>query len=211
MKTAVCAIFAMITALPAAAQTDSFALRPYGLITYQSFSAKTSFEAIFGQSGQPFWGAGAELILPKHIYVDVSASRFKKTGELAFFSPFGVAHLGIPQTITITPFEIAGGYRFQLKGYPSIVPFAGAGVGWYSFTQKSDFAEPGEDVDTTHVGGLLVGGVEFQVHRWIRLSGDVQYTHVPGILGVETKAFSTAANESDLGGVAARFKFIVGR
>jgi opacity protein-like surface antigen len=211
MKTAACAIFAMMTALPAAAQTDSFALRPYGLITYQAFSAKTTFEATFGQSGQPFWGAGAQLILPKHIYVDVSASRFKKTGERAFFSQFGVSHLQVAETLTITPFEIAGGYRFQLKGYPSIVPFAGAGVGWYTFTQKSDFSQPGEDVDTNHVGALLVGGVEFQVHRWIRLSGDVQYTHIPGILGTESLAFSTAANETDLGGVAARFKFIVGR
>ena len=211
MKTAACAIVAMMTALPAAAQTESFALRPYGLITYQAFSAKTTFEATFGQSGEPFWGAGAQLILPKHIYVDVSASRFKKTGERATFTDFGVFGTGVSQTITITPFEIAGGYRFQLKGYPGIVPFAGAGVGWYSFTQKSDFSLAGEDVDSNHVGGLLVGGVEFQVHRWIRLSGDVQYTHIPGIIGVETNAFSTAANEHDLGGVAARFKFIVGR
>jgi len=211
MKTAAFAIFGMMIALPAAAQTDSFALRPYGLLTYQAFSAKTTFEATFGQSGQPFWGAGAELILPNHIYVDVSASRFKKTGEQAFFSEFGVAHTGVAQTITITPFEIAGGYRFQLKGYPNIVPFAGAGVGWYSYTQQSDFSQPGEDVDTNHVGGLLIGGVEFRVHRLIRLSGDVQYTHIPGILGVDTKAFSTAANEHDLGGVAGRFKFIVGR
>jgi len=209
MKIAACSMLALMTALPAAAQTERFALRPYGLITYEAFSAKTTFDATFGESSYPFWGAGAELILPKHIYVDVSASRFKKTGQRAFLNNGQAFQLGIPLTATITPFEIAGGYRFVLTHYPSITPFAGAGVGWYSYKETSDFAAAGEDVDTTHVGGLVVGGVEFRVHRWIALSGDVHYTHVPGILG--TGGISKDAGETDLGGVAARFKFIVGR
>jgi opacity protein-like surface antigen len=209
MRTAAFAIFALVTALPAAAQTDSFALRPYGLITYQAFSAKTTFDATFGQSSYPFWGAGAELILPNHIYVDVSASRFKKTGQRAFLNNGQVVQLNIPLTATITPFEVAGGYRFVLRRSPSITPFAGAGVGWYAYKETSDFAAAGEDVDMTHIGALLVAGVEFRVHPWIALSGDVQYTHIPGILG--TGGISKDANESDLGGIAARFKFIVGR
>jgi Outer membrane protein beta-barrel domain len=209
MKTAVFAMFAVMTALPATAQTDSFALRPYGLITYQAFSAKTTFDATFGKSSYPFWGAGAELILPKHIYIDVSASRFKKTGQRAFLNNGQVFQLNIPLTATITPFEVAGGYRFALTRYPTVIPFVGAGVGWYAYKETSDFAAAGEDIDMTHVGGLFVGGVEFRVHRWIALSGDVQYTHIPGILG--TGGVSKDAGENDLGGVAARFKFIVGR
>jgi Outer membrane protein beta-barrel domain len=209
MRTAAFAIFALVTALPAAAQTDSFALRPYGMITYQAFSAKTTFDATFGQSSYPFWGAGAELILPNHIYVDVSASRFKKTGQRAFLNNGQIFQLNIPLTATITPFEIAGGYRFVLRRSPGITPFAGAGVGWYAYKETSNFAAAGEDVDMTHIGALFVGGVEFRVHPWIALSGDVQYTHIPGILG--TGGISKDANESDLGGIAARFKFIVGR
>ena len=69
----------------------------------------------------------------------------------------------------------------------------------------------GEDVDTQHVGALVVGGLEFRVHRWIALSADAQYTHIPGILGVDPNALSTQANEKDLGGIAARVKVIVGR
>jgi Outer membrane protein beta-barrel domain len=210
MKTAAFVTVALLmTALPASAQADRFALRPYGMVTYQAFSAKTTFDAAFGESSYPFWGAGAELILPKHIYVDVSASRFKKTGQRAFLNNGQAFPLGIPLTATITPFEIAGGYRVVLTRHPGITPFAGAGVGWYSYKETSAFAATGEDVDTTHVGGLVVGGVEFRVHRWIALSGDVQYTHVPGILG--TGGISKDAGENDLGGVAARFKFIVGR
>jgi hypothetical protein len=41
------------------------------------------------------------------------------------------------------------------------------------------------------------------------LAVDVQYTHVPGILG--DAGVSQATREDDLGGLAGRFKLIVGR
>ena len=56
---------------------------------------------------------------------------------------------------------------------------------------------------------LVNGGVEFRVHKWIGLSVDAQYTHVPDILG--QGGVSKEAGETDLGGIAARFKVIVGR
>jgi hypothetical protein len=56
---------------------------------------------------------------------------------------------------------------------------------------------------------VVNGGAEFRVHQWVGLSVDVQYTHVPGILG--TSGVSQQAGETDLGGVAARFKVVVGR
>ena len=202
-------LIALATANPAAAQDARFTLRPYGMITEQAFSAQTTFTAIFGQAAQPFWGAGAELILPWHLYVDVSASRFKKTGQRAFINNGQTFQLNIPLSATLTPFEIAGGYRFHPGRYPSMVPFAGAGVGWYSYKETSAFSVVGEDIDTQHVGALVVGGLEFRVHRWIALSVDAQYTHIPGILGAG--GISKDAGEKDLGGIAGRFKLIVGR
>jgi hypothetical protein len=71
------------------------------------------------------------------------------------------------------------------------------------------FSNASENVDIRHVGELVVGGVEFRVHRYVGLSVDAQYTHIPGILGAG--GISNIANESDLGGIAARFKVIVGR
>jgi hypothetical protein len=50
--------------------------------------------------------------------------------------------------------------------------------------------------------------VEFRVSRWIGISGDAQYTYVPGILGIG--GISQDANEKDLGGIAARVRVIVG-
>jgi len=203
-------LIALATAVPAAAQTDRFTLRPYGMITEQAFSAQTTFDAVFGQAAYPFWGAGAELMLPHHIYVDVSASRFKKTGQRAFLGANGqILQLNIPLTATLTPFEITGGYRFQLRRRRKLTPFVGAGIGWYAYKETSSFSVAGEDVDLTHIGELVVGGVEFRVHRWISLSVDAQYTHIPGILG--TGGISKEAAETDLGGIAGRFKFIVGR
>ena len=90
-----------------------------------------------------------------------------------------------------------------------MIPFAGGGVGWYSYKETSDFADSSENVDTRHVGYLAVGGVEFRVHRLVGLSVDAQYTRVPGIFG--TAGISQDAGENDLGGVAARFKVIIGR
>jgi hypothetical protein len=56
---------------------------------------------------------------------------------------------------------------------------------------------------------VLNGGAEFRLHRWIGVGVDAEYTHVPGILG--QGGISQQAGESDLGGVAARVKLIVGR
>ena len=202
-------LIALATAVPAAAQPDRFALRPYGMITEQAFSAQTTFKAIFGRSAEPFWGAGAELILPGNIYIDVSASRFKKTGQRAFISNGQTFRLGIPLTAMLTPFEVTGGYRFHLRRQRNMTPFVGVGIGSYAYKETSTFSDAGEDIDTRQVGELVVGGVEFRVHRWIGLSLDAQYTHIPGILGVG--GISKDAGETDLGGLAGRFKLIVGR
>ena len=51
--------------------------------------------------------------------------------------------------------------------------------------------------------------MEFRVQKWIGVAVDAQYTHVPGILG--TGGVSKDAGETDLGGIAARFKVLIGR
>ena len=58
-------------------------------------------------------------------------------------------------------------------------------------------------------GVLVNGGVEFRLHAVLAVAADVQYSHVPGILG--QAGVSQQAGESDLGGVAARLKIVIGR
>ena len=118
-----------------------------------------------------------------------------------------VFQLGIPLTARITPLEISAGYRFMAS--PRLIPYAGAGIARYAYTETSDFADAGENIDTTHTGYLVLGGVEVRAHRWVGVSVDVQYTQVTGILG--SAGISKEFGEDNLGGTAVRVKVLVGR
>jgi len=206
-------------AAPVAAQgaydePPALSIRPFALGTVQSFTAVDTFDAVFGRTYEGFFGGGVQAVVHDRYFVELTASRFKRTGQQAFISGGQKFSLGIPQTVTITPLEVTAGYRFKLS--PRVRPYAAVGVGLYKYLQESDFADPnappparGVDLDTRHVGFVVNGGVEFRAHRWFGVGADVQYTHVPGILG--SGGVSQQAGENDLGGVAARLKLIVGR
>ena len=194
-------------------QTDDTApaisLRPFVMGAEQAFSAVNTFDAVFGQSREPFFGGGLQVVFGGRFYAEASASRFRKTGERAFRANGENFRLGLSLTADITPFEVTGGYRFPLSRRASVVPYVAAGFGSYAYKETSPSSDAGENVDTRHAGFVANGGVEFRLHRWVGLSVDAQYTHIPGILGA--LGISKAAAENDLGGVAARFKVIVGR
>jgi len=217
------ALLLLAAAVPAAAQTTTagLSLRPMVLVDQQLFAAMETFKAVFGQSSQTLWGGGLNVTHNDRIYVEVSASQFKKTGERAFVNNGQAFRLGIPLTATVTPLEITGGLRFHPRGQrpprfsarrpaPSrFVPYVGGGIGLYQYRETSGFSLPGEDVETRHAGAILEGGVEVRLHRWFGVAADVHYTHVPGILGAG--GISKDEGEKDLGGIAGRFKVIVGR
>ena len=173
----------------------------------EEFAAKTTFDATFGQSFEPMWGGGLQVALRDGIYLELSGSRFKKTGQRAFRFNGQTFHLGIPLTATLTPVELTAGYRFRI--WPRVIPYAGVGYGSYGYKETSDFAAAGDNVDTRRGGFLVVGGVELRAHRFVGVGVDAQYTHVRGILGAG--GISKDANENDLGGVAAQVKVIIGR
>jgi outer membrane protein W len=203
-------IAALGLAAPAAAQDPpSVSIRPFVMATEQSFTAIDTFNATFGKTAFPFFGGGVQVVVMDGFFVEVAASRFKQTGQRAYLSGGKAFQLGIPLTATITPLEFSAGYRFRVPQLPRVRPYAAIGYGSYAYKETSDFAEPGDDIDTKHGGYLVNGGVEFRLHRWIGLAVDVQYTRVPGILG--NGGVSQQAGESDLGGVAGRFKLVVGR
>jgi opacity protein-like surface antigen len=210
-------LFALALSPPLAAQSrqataagddaPAISLRAFFLTTGESFTAQQTFNGIFGQAFEPFLGGGLELVQNGAFYLDVAASRFRKTGQRAFRANGRNFGLGTPLTATITPFEVTGGYRYRMS--PRIVPYAGIGVGSYGYKETSQFSDPGENLDTRHAGFLVVGGAEVRLHPWVGISGDLQFTRVSGILG--TGGISKDAGEKDLGGVALRVKVIVGR
>ncbi len=210
MKGIVLLVAGLALATPASAQdAPALSFRPFVMATEQSFAAIDTFDAGFGKTYFPFFGGGVQVLIDDVYVVELGASRLRQTGERAYLSGGKAFRLGIPLTATITPFELTGGYRFRLKQLPRVRPYAAAGFGTYSYQETSAFAEAGEDVDTRHAGFMANGGAEFRLHRWVGLAVDVQYSHVPGILG--NGGVSRQAGESDLGGVAARFKLVVGR
>jgi opacity protein-like surface antigen len=215
VKITLCLVVGLALAAPAAAQSPRpISIRPFALGTVESFAAVDTFDAAFGRSYDPFFGGGLQIVARDKYFVELSVSRFKQTGERAFINGGQTFRLGIPLTATITPLEAVAGYRFRYS--PRVRPYVAAGVGLYLYKEESDFSDPtatlpatGVDLEARHTGIILNGGAEFRVRPLVRIGADLQYTHVPGILG--GGGVSQQAGEDDLGGISARLKLIVGR
>jgi hypothetical protein len=192
-----------------ATDAPMLSFRPFVMGAEQAFAAVNTFEAVFGQAHEPFFGGGLQVIVKSRYYVEVGASRFRKTGERVFRSNDENFRLGLPVTAEIRPFEVTGGYRFEMHANQRIVPYGSGGLGSYGYKETSPSSDPDENVDVRHRGFVINGGVEVRVHPWVHIAVDEQYTHVPGILG--SGGLSQALAEDDLGGIAVRFKVVVGR
>jgi len=210
VRAPVALVAVLLAGSSAYAQTEpAISIRPFVFAAGEQFDAQTTFNAAFDRASQPLWGGGVQVTFRPGIFAEVSASRFRKTGQRAFVDGSQIFRLGIPLTATLTPIEVTGGYRFHLRRHPRLLPYVAAGVGSYRYEEVSGFAAAGENVDLRHTGYLGNGGIEVRLHRWIGLASDVQVTHVPGILG--RAGISKDANENDLGGIAVRVKAVIGR
>lgn len=210
----VCASFmpAQTCTASTANTAPAIAFRPFFLAALQKFTAQETFKAAFGGAAQPFFGGGLDISFRNRIFVDLTVSRFSSSGQRALLFNGQIYQLGIPLTAMEIPFEVSGGYRFA--AWHRIRPYAGGGLGSYSYKETSDFSAFGENVDVRHAGYLVVGGGEVRVNSWVAVAVDVQWTHVPGILGaggLSQSAGSGGGAESDLGGIAPRVRVLIGR
>jgi opacity protein-like surface antigen len=199
-----------LTAAPAYAQrgANAIGVRGFATLGAVTFQAEDSFDAIFDRHAGPILGGGATVLLPRDIFIEVAASRFKQDGARAFVTANGeVFRLGIPVDVTITPLEITGGWRF--RKWPRVVPFGGIGYSSYRYRETSDMAGADEDVDERFGGFHVVGGAEYQPHRWLAVGGEFLWASIPDALG--RNGVSAAFNEDNLGGTTLRVKISVGR
>ena len=145
------------------------------------------------------------------IYVEAGAWRFSQSGERVFIAPGGqVFKLGIPLDVTVTPFELTGGFRFaQITRKRNVVPFVGVGYSRYRYQETSDFANPGENVDESFPGFHVSGGVEYLVKRWLAVGGEVSWSSVADAIG--HSGVSEYFGEDNLGGTSIRLKVSVGQ
>ena len=209
--------FAQRAAASTRTQTPSrVEFRPFAIITGERFTASTTFDANLGSALQPLWGGGVDVTMRNNLFVDVAVSRMSKSGQRAFVNEGRVFRTAIALHTTVTPVELTAGYRFHPKPRRlihrhrvALIPYVGIGVGVYRFEETSDFSNPGEDVSESHLGFAALGGAEFRVSKWVGITADAQYTHVPGILG--RGGISKDSSERDLGGIAGRVRVILGR
>jgi hypothetical protein len=195
--------------LPPLPPEQPISFRPFVMGAESAFAAVETFKAVFGKSYAPFFGGGLQVAFHGKYYVEVGASRFQQTGQRVFRADGQNFGLRIPLTARITPLEITAGYRFRPRSLPRLRPYMGAGLASYAYEERSDFDEPGEGLTTRHTGLVGVGGVEFRVHKYVGISADGAVAHVTGILG--QAGISKEIGESDLGGISARIRLIVGR
>jgi len=193
---------------PASAQ--GFGFRGFGDVGGTRFTASQSFDAVLGTHSGLEFGGGVEGVFPSGIFVNLRASRFQKDGTRVFVLNDEVFDLGIPTTVRVTPVQVTGGYRFKV-GRRTIVPYLGAGAGWFRYSETSEFADAGEDASDTFTGYHFLGGAEWRMSRTIGVSGEAEWSVVPDALGQNPSGVSAVFNENDLGGVTFRVKIVVGR
>ena len=201
-------VFAALCARSADAQDIGF--RGFGDVGAMRMAASDTFNAVVGSPTGVVFGGGVEAVFAQNFFVSVQASRFQKDGSRVFVLNEQVFDLGIPTTVSVTPIEISGGYRFKAGG-PQIIPYVGGGVGWYRYSETSDFAAAGEDVHETHTGYHLLGGVEYRLSRLFGVAGEAKWSTVPDGLGQDPNSVSAAFDETNLGGTTFLVKFVVGR
>lgn len=229
MRAAILAVLLMSWTAAASAQSvlagdenaPAVAVRPYFELSRQNFSADNTFENVFDETSAPFWGGGVQVAFWKaRIYGEAGLSRLTSSpleGERVFVSGNSIFKLGIPLRSTIKPWKVAGGYRFHLSRL--VIPYAGAGLASYSYSEESDFATAEENFDGDGTGPLYQFGVEVRVHRWVGVTVGAERASVTGILGNGglSGLYTTGGldegreGEDDLGGWAFQFRVVVGR
>ena len=205
-------VAALVLAVPGAARAGQNAqptapspigLRAYAIVDLDALAAKESFDAVLGASQLTAFGGGADVVdIWKHLFARVAVTRTQKKGSRVFVSGSQVFPLGIPLTVTMTPIEVGGGWRFASKAGSRFTPYAGAAFLSMGYTETSTFADAADNTSERFMGQDVFGGVDVGIVKWLAASAEVQYRHVPNAIGAG--GVSQDFGESDLGGVTLR-------
>jgi hypothetical protein len=180
---------------------SSTGIHVFATIDGNSMAATDSFKAVFGTSTMTAFGGGGEVVdLWKHLFLRFAASQSKKTGSRVFVSNGDTFDLGIPLTVTMTPLEGGGGWRFASRS--RLTPYIGGAYVSLGYKETSDFAGSDDNVDERFTGGAVFGGVDVNLGKGIVVGGEAQYRSItaPDASRGVMKEFG----EKDLGGFTAR-------
>jgi hypothetical protein len=183
--------------------------RVFGHFEWQTMAAKDSFDAVIGKTTLQGAGGGVEVQrLWRGIFVRASLTSMSATGERVFVFENEVIKLGIPLEVSLTPIDLAVGWRLSPLTSLRIVPYAGAGAVILKYKETSDADASGESVDESYRGVVIFGGLEVPVWRFVSVGGEVGWrqVNVPDPGG----AFASFT-EKDLGGVTMRVMLSIRR
>jgi hypothetical protein len=207
------AVAALTIARPAAAAPpqphgSGVGLRAYGAVDLDVMAAVQTFQAVLGTSHLPAYGGGVDVTdLWKHLFARVAATRIRKSGTRVFADGGQVFPLHIPLTVSITPVELGGGWRFapKARSRSRVTPYVGGAALLVFFTQTSDFADASENPSESFKGGSVFAGAEVAIHKAFLVGGEAQYRFVPNALGNGgVSDVSAVYRENDLGGFTVR-------
>ena len=173
-------------------------------------TASESFKAVTGKSMRTQFGGGVQVVnVWKGLYAEGLVGWSSLDGSRVFVYNDTVYGLGIPVSITLTPIDAGGGWRFPLGKKRKAHAYAGGGVTFMKYQEESDFAGAEDNVDETFTGFYAAGGVEIPLAKWIHLRGEARYTSIPNALGIA--GVSVDFDETDLGGIAVAVKLAIGK
>jgi hypothetical protein len=185
--------------------------RAFGHYEMVSFTAKETFDAVFGTSTMQGPGGGGEVLgIWKGLFVRGALSQMTDTGSRAFVFGNDVIPVNVPLTVKIRTVELGGGWRVQPRRIPRLAIYGGGGVLRLTYDETSQFAEFGDDASESFNGYSVFGGAELTIWKWLIAGAEAQYRAVPDALGGED-SISELYNETDLGGATIRVLFGIRR
>jgi hypothetical protein len=151
-------------------------------------TASESFEAA-GLDSKPLEvGGGVQVTgLWRDLFAQASATRWSARGERTFVTEEGEHFpLGIPLDVDATFIDLTVGWE-SIANYGArdrqVLPYVGGGAGVVRYSERSPFAQPGDDLEENKVSYHVLGGVEVRLLKWLAVAGDIKFRYVPGLLG----------------------------
>ena len=180
--------------------------RAYGFYDFEVKSASQTFTAVTGSSIFNGFGGGFEVTnLWKNVFARLTVSYASKSGQRVFVNNNTVFPLGIPLTVSMTPIEVAAGWRQTVDRRGLYSAYAGGGAMFLAYSETSTQSIAGEDTSQTFGGFTLFGGFDRGFHKNLFVGAEAMYRGVPSAIG--TAGVSQIYGETNLGGFAVRVLF----
>jgi len=182
-------------------EPNALGVRAFGTVDINALTAQNSFNAVLGTSRVTAFGGGVDVLnIWRGLFLRAAVSTTSKTGSRAFVANGQAVSLNIPLTVSMTPVEVGGGWRFLTR--TRATPYVGGGALAQFYSEKSNFAGPGENVSQTNIGYFALGGIEVETVRWLVVGVEAQFRGIPHAIG--QSGVSQSFGETNLGGFTTR-------